>query len=66
MGVRVEVREGERIREAMRRLKKLARYELGWKAAINRPDHYVPRPEIRRKKAWRKLVESWRQQRSNR
>jgi ribosomal protein S21 len=63
MGVRVEVREGEQIGQAVRRLKKSIRYQLGWKTALLRPDHFVPQSEVRRKKAWKKLVASWQQKR---
>jgi ribosomal protein S21 len=59
MGVRVEVEEGESVGKAMRRLKKLQRYQLGWKWD-KRVYHFVPLTEIRRKKAWKKLVLSWR------
>src|SRR5215218_9472863 len=56
MGGRVEVEGDEPIGKAMRRLRKAIRYQLGWKAALNGPTHFVPRTEVRRKKAWDKLM----------
>ena len=58
MGVRVEVEDGEPIRKAMQRLRKLSRYQLGWKSALNGPTHFIPQPEIRRKKAWDKWIKA--------
>ena len=64
MGVRVEVEDGESIGKAMRRLRKAIRYQLGWKAALNGPTHFIPQTEVRRKKAWKKLVMSQRETRT--
>jgi hypothetical protein len=55
MGVRVEVEDGESVRKAMERLRRSRRYQLGWKAELHGPTHYIPLPSIRRKKAWQKL-----------
>jgi hypothetical protein len=53
MGVRVELEPGERVSSSMRRLEKMKRYQLGYKAVLLK-DYFVPLGEIRRKKAWRK------------
>jgi ribosomal protein S21 len=56
MGIRVVVGDGEPLGKALRRLKRLVAQDRGWQ-----PDYYVPRPEIRRAKVYRKAVLSRRQ-----